>query len=544
MTTTTTSQRPRPGTEPGPPRRPIRPEPAGAAATVHARAPSPQAHRGAGQARDDARWLARPTTQAMRRDHGVAGSGLPAPSGRGATTPCKAVRVGCGGYPMQGRRHATAFYSEGLHAPWGHPASTNPRMQRGGRTPCQAGAPPAAKPIMQPARSQWTRCGGNTPCNVRNPTQSPRGQHWHAKGQPTGRHKLGEGPYAPVPMAVGPIGDAVQLLGRKPEAEAHAPVPTGPPAATATVRAQPRRARRGRTPCTCTAGRRPHRRRSAAARRKPEAEAHAPVPTGPPTETATVRHRLVTPGEAGPHAPVPLAVSPTGDAVQPLGRKPEAAAHAPVPTGPPPRQQPCGTASSRQERQKPMHLFAGNTAPCANGGSDGNIPRRTCPRAPDPGMRRIAITRCCGTPCRCLAEPCGTRQSKQDSTQMQTRCTRMHADGPESGILVHGQDRPTAPGEPRRCGGRCPIRVHLPASACICVKACLLHRGPHPAARRPSRTALAKPALGLRPEGPHAPVPQVRQALTALAWLRASQQRPKPNAAAKRASPAAQPHAP
>jgi len=53
------------------------------------------------------------------------------------------------------------------------------------------------------------------------------------------------------------------------------------------------------------------------------------------------------------------------------------------------------------------------------------------------------------------------------------RCTPMHADGPEPGMLVHGRRRTSAHGEPHRCDGPCPIRVHRRASACICVE-CLL----------------------------------------------------------------------
>jgi hypothetical protein len=57
---------------------------------------------------------------------------------------------------------------------------------------------------------------------------------------------------------------------------------------------------------------------------------------------------------------------------------------------------------------------------------------------------------------------------------MQNRCTPIHADRPESGMVVHGKSRTTAPEEPRRRGGPCPIRVHQRASACICVGSFLL----------------------------------------------------------------------
>ncbi len=77
----------------------------------------------------------------------------------------------------------------------------------------------------------------------------------------------------------------------------------------------------------------------------------------------------------------------------------------------------------------------------------------------------------------------GTRQSKQESTQMQNRCTLMHADGPESGMVLHGRNRTVLPKEPRRCGGPAPsarIRVHL---FCICVESFLL-ASPRAARRR------------------------------------------------------------
>jgi hypothetical protein len=50
----------------------------------------------------------------------------------------------------------------------------------------------------------------------------------------------------------------------------------------------------------------------------------------------------------------------------------------------------------------------------------------------------------------------------------------MHADRLDSGMLCHGKHRTTAPGEPRRCGGPYPIRVHPRASACIRVEPSLL----------------------------------------------------------------------
>ena len=85
----------------------------------------------------------------------------------------------------------------------------------------------------------------------------------------------------------------------------------------------------------------------------------------------------------------------------------------------------------------------------------------------------------------------GARAPKQDLR----RCRQMHAkhaDGPEPGMVVHGIDRSTNPGEPRRCGGPCPICVfcvHLPASA---LKPCLLRRAPHTAATDPGPCAPAR----------------------------------------------------
>jgi len=61
---------------------------------------------------------------------------------------------------------------------------------------------------------------------------------------------------------------------------------------------------------------------------------------------------------------------------------------------------------------------------------------------------------------------------------MHRRCTPMHANGPESGMRLHGHKGATVAEEPWRCGGRWPIRVHLRALAFICVESCL------PAVRR------------------------------------------------------------
>ncbi len=88
----------------------------------------------------------------------------------------------------------------------------------------------------------------------------------------------------------------------------------------------------------------------------------------------------------------------------------------------------------------------------------------------------------------------GWRQSKQGSPQM-------HADGPESGMSVHGKDR-TAPQEGlRRSGGPSPICVHRRISACICVKPCLLRRPPHSAARIAGRCTQARTPCTMRIRG-------------------------------------------
>lgn len=121
--------------------------------------------------------------------------------------------------------------------------------------------------------------------------------------------------------------------------------------------------------------------------------------------------------------------------------------------------------------QNPMHQFAANRAQPAKSARDGNTP---CT------VRRVAIRRCRATGCLARVGPCGMRQRKKDSTQMQKGCTRntQMALSPAWPFTTG-----TAPGEPRRCGGPCPIRVpwvHLPASA---LDSCLLRRAPHAAAR-------------------------------------------------------------
>ncbi len=100
-------------------------------------------------------------------------------------------------------------------------------------------------------------------------------------------------------------------------------------------------------------------------------------------------------------------------------------------------------------------------------------------------MQREARRHLCrATPRVSLAARCGMRRSKQESLR---RCRQMHAkhaDGPGSGMALHGRHRTTAPEGPRRRG--CPalsacfacIRLHLRKDSC------LRRRAPHPAARR------------------------------------------------------------
>lgn len=99
-----------------------------------------------------------------------------------------------------------------------------------------------------------------------------------------------------------------------------------------------------------------------------------------------------------------------------------------------------------------------------------------CRGGQDPMQREVhrAGTLCRAGPRRSLAGCCRVRQSKQDSTQMRSGCTLMNADGPESGMAVHGRHHPAGPGEARRRGGPCPIRVHERPSACICVESFVL----------------------------------------------------------------------
>ena len=100
--------------------------------------------------------------------------------------------------------------------------------------------------------------------------------------------------------------------------------------------------------------------------------------------------------------------------------------------------------------------------------------------------------------CRSRAEFCGRRQSKQELLR---RCRQMHAkhaDGPESGMVVHGSDRSD------RARGAAPVRRPLShprvlrTSACICVKPLL-------ASPRAARCCDG-PRIAARQPKPHAPI--------------------------------------
>jgi hypothetical protein len=74
---------------------------------------------------------------------------------------------------------------------------------------------------------------------------------------------------------------------------------------------------------------------------------------------------------------------------------------------------------------------------------------------------RRAAARCHSAPLQCGA----VRHTRKPARIWHHRCTQMHADGPESGRFVHSRNPTTEPGQPCRCDGHCPIRVHLRASA-------------------------------------------------------------------------------
>jgi hypothetical protein len=113
--------------------------------------------------------------------------------------------------------------------------------------------------------------------------------------------------------------------------------------------------------------------------------------------------------------------------------------------------------------------------------------------------RTPARTSLCGGAVRRGAPSLGgtVRLAAQQARKFRHRCTQMHADLPESGMLVHGKHRPTEPGEPRRRVGPRPIGVHLCAS--VVKFSCFLRRAPQPAARDPGRTGQPKPHATERP---------------------------------------------
>jgi hypothetical protein len=93
---------------------------------------------------------------------------------------------------------------------------------------------------------------------------------------------------------------------------------------------------------------------------------------------------------------------------------------------------------------------------------------------------------------RCWRRRCRTRLGKQGFYADAGGWTLIHADGPAFGTDVHGEHCPAGLDEPWRCDGRCPIRVHRRASACICVEPCLPCRTPQCAARDPGRRLPAR----------------------------------------------------
>jgi hypothetical protein len=91
------------------------------------------------------------------------------------------------------------------------------------------------------------------------------------------------------------------------------------------------------------------------------------------------------------------------------------------------------------------------------------------------------------------AMPCPTGRGSAacgEASKCNHRCTPMNTDGPEAVMVVHGRDRAPGPGEPRRCGGPCPIGVYRCASAVAI--SCLLPCVPDPAARTAGRRAHAR----------------------------------------------------
>jgi hypothetical protein len=144
--------------------------------------------------------------------------------------------------------------------------------------------------------------------------------------------------------------------------------------------------------------------------------------------------------------------------------------------------------------------------PSPGGGPTTNTSRLACLlriHAPAATRRPVRREAHCQAPTPHPASPrrqrCGTRHRKKDSTQMQQRCTLMHADGPEAGMVLHGRNHTANPGEPRRCERPCPIRVHPRPSVCICVRPCLLRHEQLATARDGTR-------LAARQAKPHAPI--------------------------------------
>jgi hypothetical protein len=158
---------------------------------------------------------------------------------------------------------------------------------------------------------------------------------------------------------------------------------------------------------------------------------------------------------------------------------------------------------------------AAGTSPAAGaiterpGPARGNLPMQTkslcaqCrgPAWPATPCRRGGNTPCNvrnTAPCRDLvpsgASPGQNRGHARKQEIFNRGCTQMHADRPDSGMCVHSKSRPTGHDEPRRCGGPCPIRVHLRASA---VENLLLASPRAAPARRSVRS--------LRKRAPHAP---------------------------------------
>ncbi len=161
-------------------------------------------------------------------------------------------------------------------------------------------------------------------------------------------------------------------------------------------------------------------------------------------------------------------------------------------------------ARGRLPRQDPMHQFVHHPAQHANRCRDGNSPcTMNIAMPPDarPRLSRAATVRHAAKQARLNA----------DAEQMHAK----HADGPGSGTVLHGRHRTTEPGEPRRYGPSCPIRVHRRPSACICVRPCLLRRAPIAAATVLGSDARARTPCTNSPVPP--PVPRQRIAISATA---------------------------